>query len=269
MWATTGGDQGGPVVARAVATSGLTFEWSPAAAVIGVAAAGTWDRFVETPSVSWDSTSARWRMFYLGYRDTGFVEPAIGMMFSDDSAGTQWTRPATPIYRPTPGSWDGVFLTGPCGVRGPDGIWRVYYNGAGTTIGIGLLTSPDGVTWTPHPQNPVFERRLGAWDESVLEPCVRFVAGRWRLWYSGFAEPLGPHTSIAIGHAVSNDGVTWTRDPDGPVLSPGPAGRWNDLRVLSGDVLVRGDGTLLMAAYGYSHAAIGSTVGWIGRWESP
>lgn len=259
----------GPVVARAVATSGLTFDWSPAAPVIGIAAAGTWDQFVETPSVSWDSTSARWRMFYLGYRDSGFVEPAIGMMFSNDSSGTQWTRPATPIYRPTPGQWDGVFVTGPCGVRGPDGVWRVYYTGAGTTVGIGLLTSPDGVTWTPHPGNPVFERRLGAWDESVLEPCVRYVDGQWHLWYSGFTEPLGPDTRIAIGHAVSIDGVSWTRDPDRPVLSPGSAGSWNDLRVLSGDVLPRTDGTLLMAAYGYSYAASGTTVGWIGLWESP
>ncbi|NOT33033.1 MAG: hypothetical protein HOP12_02570 [Candidatus Eisenbacteria bacterium] len=269
LWATTGGDQGGPVIARASADPGLSFDWSPAAPVIGIAMAGAWDRFIETPSLSWDTSATRWRMFYLGYRDSGFVEPAIGMMFSGDSAGIQWTRPALPIYRPTPGAWDGVFVTGPCGVRGPDGVWRVYYTGAGTTVGIGLLTSLDGLTWAPHPQNPVFERRLGAWDESVLEPCVRHVDGRWHLWYSGFVEPLAPDTRIAIGHAISNDGVTWVRDPDGPVLSPGFPGSWNDLRVLSPDVLQRADGSLLLAAYGFSNAAIGTTVGWIGLWESP
>ena len=131
-----------------------------------------------------------------------------------------------------------MFLTGPSLARGPDGTWRIWYTGAGTTVGIGLLTSPDGVTWTPHPANPVFERRLGQWDEATLEPCVRWLRGQWWMWYSGYREPLGNATRIGIGLAVSDDGVHWTRVGDGPVLGPGAAGTWNDLRVLSPDVIV-------------------------------
>ena len=44
-----------------------------------------------------------------------------------------------PLYRPASGAWDGAFLTGPSVVRGPDGLWRVYYAGAGTTVGIGIV----------------------------------------------------------------------------------------------------------------------------------
>jgi hypothetical protein len=38
---------------------------------------------------------------------------------------------------------------------------------------------------------------------------------------------------------------------------------------LAADVLPRRDGSLLLAAYGYSAAASGTTLGYIGLWESP
>jgi hypothetical protein len=189
-------------------------------------------------------------------------------MLSLDSVGTQWSRPAAPIYRPAPGAWDGVLVTGPSAARGPGGEWRLYYTGAGTTIGVGLLLSADGVTWTPHPANPVFERRLGAWDEAVLEPCVRYLRGRWWMWYSGYREPLADDTRIGIGLAVSDDGVSWTRVGEGPVLPPGPAGTWYAHRVLAPDVIEEPDGSLLMAAYGQTRADVGVIAGRIGFWRS-
>ena len=268
MWYTAGGTGGGPLIGCARVDAALFPTRDPDLAVIPVGTAGAWDRFAETVSVVPDSASGHLRCFYLGYRDSGFVAPAIGMMLSLDSAGTQWNRPPTPIYRPGVGAWDGVFLTGPSALRGPDGIWRIYYTGAGTTIGIGVLTSPDGVVWTPFPGNPVFERRLGQWDEAVLEPCVRFTRGHWWMWYSGYREPLGAGTRIGIGLASSDDGVHWTRVGNGPVLGPGLPGSWDDLRVLSADVQIEPDGSLLMAAYGLASRDLGVTAGSIAFWRS-
>ncbi len=268
VWYTGGGTSGGPFLLRSRLDATLAPTRQPDAPLLAIAAPGTWDRFAETPSLAPDSASGHWRMAYLGYADTGFVAPAIGVMLSADSAGTTWSRPAAPAYRPTSGAWDGVFVTGPSVARGPDGVWRIWYAGAGTTVGIGLLTSPDGVTWTAHPDNPVFERRLGQWDEATLEPCVRWLRGRWWMWYSGYREPLDSGTRIGIGLAVSDDGVHWTRVGDGPVLGPGPAGAWNDLRVLAPDVIVEPDGSLLMTAYGQKTTDPGQSLGSIAFWRS-
>lgn len=268
MWYTAGGTGGGPFVMRASVSSGLVPTQSPATPVLPIAAPGTWDRFVETPSVVRDSTDRHLWMTYLGYADTGYVAPAIGLMRSNDTLGVDWARPAAPIYRPPPGGWDAALVTGPNLVRAPGGEWRIYYTGAGTTVGIGLLTSPDGVTWTPYANAPVFERRIGQWDEATLEPCVRFVNGRWWLWYSGYREPLSSTTRIGIGLAVSDDGVHWTRVGTGPVLDHGTTGAWNDLSVLSPDVVQEADGTLLMAAYGLRTTDPGVNAGSIAFWRS-
>ncbi len=268
MWYSAGGTSGGPFVTRATLDGAFGVTRSPDAALIPPGADGLWDRFVETVSAWPDSASGHVRMAYLGYADTGFVAPAIGVTVSGDSVGTLWTRAPAPVYRPSPGAWDGALVTGPSLMRGSDGLWRIYYSGAGTTIGIGLLTSPDGVTWTPYPGNPVFERRLGQWDEATLEPCVREFNGCWYLWYSGYREPLADSTTIDIGLAISYDGIHWMREHEGPVLAHGAAGAWASHRVLAPDVIRLGDGSLLMAAYGQTRADVGVVSGKIGFWRS-
>lgn len=229
--------------------------------VVEAAPIGAWDRHVETVTVVRDPGGEGYQMFYMGYEaqpgDSNFIaggfpyqRTAIGRMGPLDAEGRQWQRQPEPIYRPEPDGWDGVFVTGTSVLIGPDGVWRLYYSGAGTTVGVGLLTSNDGVTWEPSPDNPVFERELGAWDEATIEPTVRYFGGKYWMWYAGYVEPLGDDTRIAIGLATSDDGVHWQREPDNPVLEPGATGTWNDLRVLSPEVLVEEDGSLLMAAYG-------------------
>ncbi len=76
----------------------------------------------------------------------------------------------------------------------------------------------------------------------------RYFGGRYWLWYSGYRNPLQPTTSIAIGVATSDDGMHWTPYAKNPVIKPGPAGSWNDLRILAPDVIVEPDGSLLMVS---------------------
>lgn len=228
--------------------------------VVVTADLGTWDRHVETVTVVRDPSASGFAMFYLGYEahpgdpnHTGelhYQQPAIGRMTALDTAGLQWQRGDAPIYRPEPDGWDGIFVSGTSVLVGPDGVWRLYYSGAGTTVGVGLLMSDDGITWSASPDNPVIERDRDGWDEGMLEPTVRYFGGQYWMWYSGYLEPLGSDTRISIGLATSSDGVEWTRHPTNPVLEPDVAGSWDDLRILSSEVLVEADGSLLMAAYG-------------------
>jgi len=262
----------GPWIGRALGLDApsLKLNFSPDSPVISVGADGTWDRYVETPTVLHDDKESRWILWYLGYAERGgptsFVAPAIGQMHSLDAEGKNWQRSGVPIYRPIPGAWDGVLVTGPTVVRGPDGIWRLYYTGIGTKEGVGLLTSTDGISWKPYANNPVLEAQKAAWDEQILEQAVLYFRGQYWMWYSGYQNPLTKTTSIAIGLATSPDGIHWSRHPENPVLKPSTDG-WNDISVLAPDVLVEPDGSLLMAAYGNSHKNQ-SSAGSIGFWRS-
>jgi hypothetical protein len=210
-------------------------------------------------------------MWYLGYARSFFEDPALGQTMSEGTEGTSFPRPAEPIYRARPGGWDGAFVTDPVAVPDPAGGWRLYYIGAGTTVGVGLLTSPDGTTWTPHPDNPLVEGDAGGWDQGFVGLEVIHHGGRWLMWYSGYREPLDlASTPIAIGLATSDDGVVWERHPANPVVEPGSPGAWNGLRIVSPSVHVEADGTLLMAVHGQSRAdAAGASLGRIGLYRSP
>jgi hypothetical protein len=264
----------GPVVGLASAEALLEkVDVSPESAIIDVGRDGEWDRYVETPTVRQSDTGLGWTMWYAGYAARGdaanpFIGIALGQSHSADREGKIWKRSATPIYRAMPGAWDERLVSGPTVLRGPDGMWRLYYSGAGTKQGVGLLTSSDGEHWVPYAGNPVLEPQPGAWDEQILEQATAYVGGRYWLWYSAYRNPLGPTTSIAIGVATSEDGIHWTKHRGNPVITPGPPGAWNDLRVLAPDVIEEPDGSLLMVAYGSSHKDIGRQAGFIGFWRS-
>ncbi len=266
----------GPWIGRATGLDkpSPVFKFAPDKPVIGIRPAGSWDRYVETLSVLHDPKADRYEAWYLGYRGrggaTGFIAPAIGQMHSLDEAGEKWEHPAAPIYRPEPGGWDGLLVTGPTVVQGPDKLWRLYYSGLGTNGGIGLLTSTNGITWSPHGKSPVLEVEPGRWDSQILEQTVIYARGKYWLWYSGLDRPLSPETVIAIGVATSEDGMHWQRFPGNPVLRPGQKGSWNDSRVLAPDVIVEPDGSLLMCAYGQSKQDISKnqSAGSIGFWRS-
>jgi len=269
-WYSSGGSLGGPVVGRALVTEDLRFLPDPAEAPVLALQEGVWDRYRETVSLRWDEAGQSWTLWYLGYAVSFFDDPALGQMTTTDPRGISWERPAAPIYRPEPGGWDFAFLSGPTFIETPAGEWRLYYTGAGTTVGIGLLRSNDrGATWEPHPDNPVFQRDLDSWDQGLLEPTVLLVNGLYHMWYAGYREPLDlERTPISIGLATSPDGITWTRSPHNPVLGPGAPGSWNDLRVVSPHVTLEADGSLLLFGHGQALAGIGRSLGEIGVWRS-
>ncbi len=257
VWFAAGGDraEGKPVVGRAIRA--MDGSWTLDADPVMTPADATamsWDINRETPSVRWNAAENAWDMWYLGYNVSYHQDPAIGQTRSLDPEGTQWSRPASPAYRPAPGQWDESFLTSPGALLGSDGIWRLYYAGAsvnqnGARASIGVLTSEDGVNWTPHQDNPVFVGKPGAWDYNLLDPHVQFIGGRYVMWYSALAGQFSEGVPISVGVAVSEDGYTWERLLDEPILSP-EAGTWRSQSVLDVEVLEREDGSLIMVGYG-------------------
>lgn len=272
IWYVAGGDGNGPVLGHMVAPDARSpFTAQPDAPINASGPENRWDLYRETPSVLWDAEREEWHMWYLGYRISPFEDPGIGHAFSRDPRGVLWEFDQAPIYRPRAGSWDSAFITGPSALKKSSGEYAVYYSGAGTTIGIGLLTSPDGKTWSESEHNPVFERDLGSWDQGIIEPFVFNDSSSYWLFYSGYAEPLDVTTSeISIGLARSNNGLSFSRFGAEPVLNPGPQGTWWDLKVPSPSVIRLDDCTLLMAAYGGSLDTKELVpFGQIGLWRTP
>ena len=150
-------------------------------------------------------------------------EGRVGYATSPD--GSDWTKdlannPLQSLAPGAPGEWDDLGVA-PSAVL-YDGVgYRMWFvarkddPGWGTWR-LGTATSPDGITWTRHP-DPVLVGSL-PWEGDLLYfPEVIPYGGGYVMWYTGFGS--GP---AAIGYAVSPDGIHWGRWPDNPVLSPLP-----------------------------------------------
>ncbi|MCK4652818.1 MAG: T9SS type A sorting domain-containing protein [Candidatus Cloacimonetes bacterium] len=159
---------------------------------------------------------------------------------------TEWTKyEGNPVLDPgPPGAWDENVVVHPSVLF--DGttyhMWYSNYVNA-LCVNIGYATSPDGITWTkyddPTTTSPPFAQsdpvlnpgEPGEWDDArVSHPKVLLLDTTYYMWYSGSDNYISSGPS-SIGRATSIDGITWDRDPDNPVLTPGTAGSWDNPRV--------------------------------------
>ncbi len=117
---------------------------------------------------------------------------------------TQWNKYTNnPVLMLAgPGNWDAT-LSVAITVFYQQGIYKMWYEGDG---GFGYATSPDGITWTKDPANPILvPGPAGSWDaQAVNHASVLFVNGTYHMWYSG----VDFNDLNRIGHATSPDGIT-------------------------------------------------------------
>ncbi len=110
-----------------------------------------------------------------------------------------------------------------------NGVYEMWYEGRdGINWRIGYATSDDGINWMKRPDNPVLDLGAdGEWDEQdVGDPTVLFDNGVYKMWYKG-----REGTTWRIGYATSDDGITWAKHPNNPVLNLGADGEWDNQNV--------------------------------------
>jgi hypothetical protein len=176
--------------------------------VLNLGLAGSWDNsHVYYPSVIFDGTS--YRMWYAGWDGSSSVI-RIGYAYSLD--GVAWTKhPANPVLdRGTPGSWDDQLVYTPMvfldSVNSTYSMWFSGFDGSSHRIG--YATSPDGLSWTKHPANPVIDvGPPGSWDDlRAFIPFVLHDGTNYQMWFVGYDGLKGGQ-----GLATSPDGISWTK----------------------------------------------------------
>jgi hypothetical protein len=179
---------------------------------------GSWDDHGSTfSSVIYDSLAGEFRMYYHGF--SGGTHQ-IGLATSPD--GLNWTKyPGNPIMTPGPAAWDNSSVRVPMVWKEGLTDYRMIYTGNGSGgMRVGYATSTDGITWTKHPSNPVFNDPTWASGETENWGVIK-VGSEYLMWYSDF----GMRQS---GIAVSTDLVSWTPHTTGPIFAS--SGDPSDLR---------------------------------------
>jgi len=187
---------------------------------------GTWDgTAVGDPTVIFNDT-----IFHMWYEGIPKLSLSEGMQIGHATSadGIHWTKDVNnPVLQVgTPGEWDDEWVSQPEVIyNGSE--YHMWYGGDNKTIEnfqIGHATSPDGTTWTKDAENPVLSRGASRdWDYPRVDfPKVIFDGNTYRMWYSG-----GGYVAWDIGCATSEDGSTWTKYANNPVLLNGTTGSWD------------------------------------------
>lgn len=187
------------------------YEYNP---VLKVGNPGSWDEaFVGNVSVIYDDNT--YKMWYEGVNLND--DHRIGYAVSAD--GINWTKSErNPILIPgVDGSWDNGGIGGATVLF--DGtnyqMWYSGYNKTDETYAIGNATSMDGINWKKHLNPVLISGDSSIWDSNdVKNPSILFDGFTYRMWYQGCIRP----DLFKIGYAFSEDGITWEKYGNNPVL---------------------------------------------------
>ncbi len=111
------------------------------------------------------------------------------------------------------GAWDYNYSISPYVLPTNTG-YEMWYSGwvFGEGQDMGYATSPDGIAWTKHENNPVLI--APGWSTGVLYPSVFREGDTYRMWFQGWQSGFG--ASIGYATAPSTTGVEDPSLPEAP-----------------------------------------------------
>ncbi len=191
--------------------SGLRAD-EPAMPAVARLAAGTWQAAAEPvyrdPDDDWAKDPSvikagdTYFMYYTsanpwqGDGSGGKGEPRIDYATSPD--GLTWTYQGVSIPKGKPGEWDDARPQAPAKPVLKDGVYYMYYAGAGQGVAIGYATSTDLRHWTKHPGAVLNKGKCN-------DPFIYFENGTYYLFYTSGGD--------AIFYVTSTNLVDWSATP--------------------------------------------------------
>ena len=201
--------------------------------VFGPGDHGEWDEYLSPSCMLF--LEGTYHLWYGGFDN---INIRIGYAYSSD--GLIWEKyEGNPVLDiGSPGSWDDQRVIGPHVLFINDTLRMWYWaKDSSNNLTIGYATSTDKVTWTKYEHNPVLTPSDENWEsEAVMYPCVYFDGTTYHMWYTGSST-----NNVCIGYATSDNGTSWTRYEDNPVLKRGAWGEWDWRNVIAPRVLFHGN----------------------------
>ena len=131
---------------------------------------------------------------------------------------------------------------------------------------IGLAESDDGIHFTRVSDDPLIIPERHFEGMSVMNPCVLYENGKYRMWYAA-GETFEPNV---LALAESDDGVNWVKDKINPIYVKNPSKEYERDRVGGCQVLHTKLG-YLMFYIGYRDihtACVCALAGWADELEA-
>ncbi len=157
--------------------------------------------------------------------------------YAVSAEGTDWVpSTANPLIGSVSGAWDSSSMDAMQVVWDPDSMQYVMiYQGlhaSAGNLGMGVLTSPDGVAWTSLPQNPVYdlEQASGGLDGWCwpLGLYLGPVAG-----YTGYAAGYDSRTNTCSAYELDAANLTNWTPSNNSYFPAGSANAWDSKGQLS------------------------------------
>ena len=171
---------------------------------------------------------------------------SLAVTFSDD--GIHWEEPQiTLAYDETTG-WEDD-LNRNC-VLNIDGKYKMWYTGQARGFSfIGYAESDDGIHFHRVLSEPVLISER-AWEGfSVMNPCVLYEDGKYRMWYAA-GETYEPNV---LAYAESDDGIHWVKSRINPIYTAEPSNLYEQNRVGGCQVMKTEDMGYVMFYIGYEN----------------
>ena len=117
-------------------------------------------------------------------------------------------------------SWDSKDAMLPSVVRDGAGLTMLYAGASKVDYEVGVAVSQDGLSWERlSPDAPALSASgiKGSWNRySANSPMVLLHDGQLEVWYAGREQET---SGIAIGRAITEDGVVFLEDSSNPLLA--------------------------------------------------
>ena len=169
---------------------------------------------------------------------------SMAVTFSDD--GIHWEYPQITLPNTEESGWE-HHVNRNCVLK-IDGKYRMWYTGQQNDKScIGYAESEDGIHFHRVQTEPIMVADRPWEQPSVMNPCVLFENGVYKMWYAA-GENYEPNV---LAYAESADGIHWEKYGTDPVFAADPKNIYEQNRVGGCQVIKTPDMGYVMFYIGY------------------